>query len=447
MTDDTILPFWFPAVAHKKITAAFDGGRLTSDGGVMLLSLADRRIKVAEKLAAAFPERRDRSRTVHSIADMIRARTFAIACGYEDGNDLDHLRRDPAFKLACGRLPDSGRDLCSQPTLSRLENAPSLREAIRLSYALVDLWMDSYERAPEAVTLDIDDTVDVVHGRQQLSLFNAYYDEYCFLPIHVYDTERSRPVAVVLRPGRVPKGTEVRGHLRRLVRHIRRRWPTTRITFRGDSHYASPEAMAFCEQNSIDYVFGLAGKAPLARKLDDVADAVRTERALENRAAVRGYAETTYRAGSWTCDRRVVARVEATEQGLDTRYVVTSLRIGSAQWVYDSLYCARGQAENLIKLHKTQLASDRTSCRSALANQVRLVLHTAAYWLVLTVRDVIPKPRDLANAEFNTIRLRLLKIAARVIETASRVRLAFAANCPEADLFRGLANALMPRGP
>jgi len=447
MMDDTILPFCFPAVAHKKITAGFDGGRLTSDGGVMLLSLVDRRIKVAEKLAAAFPDRRDRSRTVHSVADMIRARTFAIACGYEDGNDLDHLRRDPAFKLACGRLPESGRDLCSQPTLSRLENAPSLREAIRLSYALVDLWMDSYERPPEAVTLDIDDTVDVVHGHQQLSFFNAYYDEYCFLPIHVYDTERSRPVAVVLRAGRVPKGTEVRAHLRRLVRHIRRRWPTTRITFRGDSHYACPEAMAFCEQNGLDYIFGLAGKPPLARKLDDVADAVRTERALENKAVVRGYAETTYRAGSWTCDRRVVARIEATEQGLDTRYVVTSLRIGSAQWVYDSLYCARGQAENLIKLHKTQLASDRTSCRSALANQVRLVLHTAAYWLVLTVRDVIPKPRDLANAEFNTIRLRLLKIAARVIETASRVRLAFAANCPEADLFRGLANALMPRGP
>jgi Transposase DDE domain group 1 len=447
MNDNTILPFSFPAVARKKITAAFDGGRLTSDGGVMLLAMADRRIGVAEKLSIAFPERRDRSRVVHSLADMIRARTFAIACGYEDGNDLDHLRRDPAFKLACGRLPDTGRDLCSQPTLSRLENAPRLREVIRLSYALVDLWMDSYEHAPSAVTLDIDDTVDVTHGRQQLSFFNAYYDEHCFLPIHVYDTERSRPVAVILRPGKVPSGIEVRAHLRRLVRRIRRRWPTTRITFRGDSHYASPEAMVFCERNSVDYIFGLAGKAPLARKLDEVSDAVCITRALDNEAVVRGYAETTYRAGSWDRDRRVIARIEATEQGLDIRYVVTNLSIGSAEWVYNSLYCARGQAENLIKLHKSQLASDRTSCRSALANQVRLVLHTAAYWLVLTVRDAIPKPRDLATAEFATIRLRLLKIAARVIETAGRVRLAFAAACTETDLFRGLANALMPRGP
>ena len=447
MTDNTILPFSFPAVSRKKVTAAFDGGRLTSDGGVMLLALADRRVGVADKLSCVFPEWRDPSRIVDSLADMIRARIFAIACGYEDGNDLDRLRNDPAFKLACGRLPDTDRDLCSQPTLSRLENAPCLREAIRLSYALVDLWMDSYERAPSTVTLDIDDTVDVVHGRQQLSLFNAHYDEHCFLPIHVYDIERSRPVAVVLRPGKTPSGVEVRAHLRRLVRHIRRRWPNTGITFRGDGHYACPEAMTWCEENGVDYVFGLAGTKPLARKVDEVSDAVRTERAVDNKAVVRGYTETRHAAGSWHRERRVVARIEATEQGLDIRYVVTSLRIGSAEWIYDSLYCARGQAENLIKLHKSQLASDRTSCRSALANQVRLVLHTAAYWLVLTVRDVIPKPRDLATAEFTTIRLRLLKIAARVIETAGRVRLAFAAACPEADLFRSLANALIPQGP
>ena len=447
MTDTTILPFSFPAVARKKITAAFDGGRLTSDGGVMLLALADRRVGVADKLSCVFPEWRDPSRIVHSLADMIRARIFAIACGYEDGNDLDRLRHDPAFKLACGRLPDTDRDLCSQPTLSRLENAPCLREVIRLSYALVELWMDSYERAPSMVTLDIDDTVDVVHGRQQLSLFNAHYDERCFLPIHVYDTERSGPVAVILRPGKTPSGVEVRAHLRRMVRHIRRRWPDTHITFRGDGHYARPEAMTWCEQNGIDYIFGLAGTKPLARKVDEASDAVRTKRAVDNQAVVRGYTETRHAAGSWHRERRVVARIEATEQGLDIRYVVTSLRIGSAEWIYDSLYCARGQAENLIKLHKSQLASDRTSCRSALANQVRLVLHTAAYWLILTVRDAIPKPRDLATAEFTTIRLRLLKIAARVTETAGRVRLAFAAACPEADLFRGLANALIPQGP
>jgi len=202
MTDATILPFSFPAVARKKITADFDGGRLTSDGGVMLLAMAERRLGIAERLARAFPDRRDPTRITHTLADMIRARTFAIACGYEDADNLDCLRTDPAFKLACGRLPDSGADLCSPPTLPRLENAPSLTDAIRLTYALVDQWIASYEREPASVILDIDDTCDVVHGHQQLSLFNAHCDERCFLPIHVYDTDMSRPVAVVLRPAR-----------------------------------------------------------------------------------------------------------------------------------------------------------------------------------------------------------------------------------------------------
>ena len=448
MTIDTTAAFGFPAIARKKVTAAFDGGRITSDGGVMLLSLAERRLGIAERLARRIPDLRDPSRVTHSFADMIRARIFAICCGYEDADDLDFLRTDPAFKLACGRLPDTGSDLCSQPTLSRLENAPGLRDAIRLTYALVDQWTTSYDKPPSSVTLDIDDTCDVAHGHQQLSLFNAHYDERCFLPIHVYDTEKSRPVAVILRPGKTPSGVEVRAHLRRLVRHMRKSWPQTRILFRGDGHYARPEAMSWCEQNGVDYVFGLPGTKPLSKKLDETADAVRTERAVCDKDVVRGYAETRHRAKSWDKERRAIARVEATRLGLDIRFVVTNLAHGSPAWVYDSLYCARGQAENLIKLHKTQLCSDRTSRRSALANQTRLVLHTAAYWLMLTVRDAIPVPRDLARAEFATLRLRLLKIAARIVETAARVRLAFAAACPEADLFCSLPAALlMPRGP
>ncbi len=447
MLDTTLLPFSLPAIKPKKVIAAFDGGRLSSDGGVALLALAEKRVGIIERLAKLFPDERDQSRVTHPLDSILAARVFAIDCGYEDGNDLDWLREDPAFKLACGRLPDSGRDLCSQPTISRLENAPDLRDTIRLTYALIDQWIASYKSPPDAVILDIDDSVDVVHGHQQLSLFNAYYDERCFLPIHVYDTEHSRPVAVILRPGKTPSGIEIRGHLRRLVRRIRQHWPITRITFRGDGHYACPEAMNWCEANAISYIFGLAGTKPLAGKVEEEADAIRTERAVEGQDAVRGFAETQHRAGSWDCDRRVAARIEATTQGLDRRYVVTNIEQGSAEWLYDSLYCMRGQAENLIKLHKTQLASDRTSCRSPLANQVRLVLHTAAYWLMLAVRDAIPKTQDLAIAEFKTIRLRLLKIAARVIETKSRIRVAFATACPEAELFRGLAISLQRCGP
>ena len=447
MPDITLLPFALPAIKPKKVVAAFDGGRLSSNGGVALLALAEKRVGVIKRLTNLFPDDRDQERVIHPMGSMLGARIFAIGCGYEDGNDFDHLRRDPAFKLACGRLPNSGHDLCSQPTISRLENAPSLRDTIRLTYALVDQWCASYRAEPDAVVLDIDDSCDVVHGQQQLSLFNAYYDERCFLPIHVYDTERSRPVAVILRPGKTPSGVEIRCHLRRLVKRIRRHWPSTQLTFRGDSHYACPEVMQWCEANGIAYVFGLAGTKPLAKKVEDQADAIRTERAVEDKDVVRGFAETKHRAGSWTTSRRVVARIEATRLGCDRRFVVTNIKTGKAEWLYDGLYCARGQAENLIKLHKTQLASDRTSCRSPLANQVRLVLHTAAFWLMLAVRDAIPKIQDLAKAEFTTLRLRLLKIAARIIETKSRIRVAFATACPDAELFRGLAISLQRGGP
>ncbi len=267
------------------------------------------------------------------------------------------------------------------------------------------------------------------------------------MPIHVYDIATSRPVAILLRPGKTPSGFEVRGHVRRLVRRIRQHWPSTRLTIRGDGHYGRPEVMAWCEANAVDYIFGLPGNAVLSRLLEEAADDVRVRCAEAQAPMLRRYAEVRYGAKSWGRQRRVSARIEASTMGLDIRCVVTNLETGSAEWLYDTLYCPRGQAENLIKLHKGQLASDRTSCRSALANQVRLVLHTAAYWLMLTVRDAIPKPQPLATAEFTTLRLRLLKVAGRITETATRVRVALASACPEAELFRGVARSLQLAGP
>jgi Transposase DDE domain group 1 len=443
--DDTLLPFSLPSICQRKVTAAFDGGRISSDGGVLLLAGADKQIGLIDTLAAIIPDYRDPNLITHTLSDILRARIFAIACGYPDGDDLDDLRKDPAFKLACGRLPESGDDLASQPTLSRWENAPDLRTLIRLTQAMVDLWCNSYRRPPKAITLDIDDTADTVHGHQQLSLFNAHYDERCFMPVHVYDADTGHCVLTILRPGKTPDGKEVRAHLRRLVRRIRRHWPRTRITIRGDSHYGRREAMDWCEENDVEYVFGLSKNAVLAAQIFTKTDEVCVRRAIGNFEVMRDYTETLYAAKSWSHPRRVVARIEATRKGLDTRYVVTSITHCPAQWLYESIYCARGQAENLIKRHKSQLASDRTSCRSPLANQMRLILHTAAYWLMLMVRNAIPKPQPLASSEFSTIRLRLLKIAVRVKETASRVRLAFAANCPDAELFRGLIGTLILR--
>src|ERR1700739_5034985 len=279
MHNDTTEPFWFPAVGRKKVTAAFDGGRLTSDGGVMLLAAAERRIGIAHRLAGLIADPRNPLLVTHSVVDILRARMLAIACGCEDADDLDHLRTDPGFKLACGRLPVSGADLCSQPTVSRWENAPTLREVVRMTYAMIDTYCASYQRPPRAVTLDIDDTLDVVHGHQQLSLFNAHYDERCFLPIHVYDTATSRPVAVLLRPGKTPSGPAIRNHLRRLGRRIPGHCPDTRLTIRGDGHYGRAEVMAWCEANGIDYIFGLAGNAVVDRLVEQVADGGRGRRA------------------------------------------------------------------------------------------------------------------------------------------------------------------------
>ena len=439
MFDDTVLPFDLPAVRRKKVTAAFDGGRLSSDGGVLLLRGVERWLDIAGRLARCLRDRRDPARIDHTVEEMLRLRMLAIAAGYEDADDCDALRHDPAFRMAVGRLPETGRPLCSQPTMSRLENAPSRIEVARMMMAMVDLFCDSFgHRPPQAITLDIDDTCDEVHGQQQLSLFNAHYDAWCFLPIHVYDAATGRPVTTILRPGSTPTGVEVRTVIKHLVARIRRKWPKVRITVRGDSHYGRHEAMAWCEANGVDYIFGLAGNRVLADMTREAADEVCVRRAFSQAEAVRNHVKITYGAKSWGTERKVIARIEATPKGLDIRYVVTTLP-GPAEMVYEAVYCARGQAENLIKLHKAQLASDRTSCKSPIANQVRLILHTAAYWLLMTMRETVPAGMPLRIAEFNTLRLRLLKVAARIVEKASRIRIHFTATCPDQALFRLLA--------
>jgi len=443
--ENTLLPFSLPNIRKKKVTAAFDGGQVSSDGGVFILAAADKRLGLIDTLAGLIPDARDPAQITHLMADILRERVFAIACGYPDGNDLDDLRGDPAFKMACGRLPDSGVDLASQPTISRLENTPNLRDLIRLSRGMVDFWCKSHSLPPKGIMLDIDDTAVTVHGHQQMSLFNAHYDERCFLPIHIYDAETGHCVVTILRGGKTPNGREVRAHIRRLVRRIRMRWPTTIITIRGDGHYGRQEAMDWCDDNGVKYIFGLGPNKTLARQIFAKLDNVCVRRAIGQLDKVRDFATTRYAAKSWSRPRRVLARIEATKKGADVRYIVTNLTKGTARRLYESIYCARGQAENLIKRHKSQLASDRTSCRSPLANQMRLILHTAAFWLVRIVRDAIPKHEPLASGEFSTIRLRLLKVAVRVRETGTRIKLAFAANCPNAELFRDLICSLIPR--
>jgi hypothetical protein len=361
----------FPAlspVGGKPVQVAFDGGRLTSDAGVLVLAEIERKLGIAERLARCIEDPRDPQRVSHSLAEMIRFRALLIAAGYADANDCDALRADPAFKLAVGRLPESEADLCSQPTMCRLENLPTATALKRMMAAMVDVFCDSFHQVPRRIVLDIDDTEDRVHGRQQLSLFHAYYDSRCFLPIHIYEAGSGKPVAVFLRPGKTPDGVEVALVLRHVVRAIRARWPAVEILIRGDSHYARHEAMTWLERNRVGYVFGLAGNKVLLGKIAPLAEDAAVGRVDGEAGKVRRYGEFRYAAKSWEVARQVVARVEASVQGNDSRFVVTNLE-GTPRWLYETVYCARGQAENLIKAHKLHLASDRTSCSKATANR------------------------------------------------------------------------------
>jgi Transposase DDE domain group 1 len=425
-------------VAHKAMQIRFDGGRLTSDAGVLVLAEIERRLRIAERLARCILDPRAPGRVRHGIAEMIRFRILLIAAGYPDANDCDALRTDPAFKMALGRFPESGADLCSQPTMSRLENLPTPTTLKRIMASMIELFCDSFAKVPRRIVLDIDDTEDRAHGRQQLARFHAHYNSRCFLPIHIYEAITGRPIVVILRAGKTPDGIEVALVLRHVIRAIRARWPRVDILVRGDSHYGRPEAMSWCERNRVGYVFGLAGNNVLLTTVAGVAEEAAMARVGGDAEKVRRYDEFVYAARSWDTRRRVVARIEVSERGSDSRFIVTNLR-GTPRWLYENLYCARGQAENLIKAHKRHLASDRTSCSKAAANQFRLVLHTAAYWLLHTLRGLAPKVSFWCEAQFDTIRLALIKVAGRITEMATRIKVALSSNYPYRSSFMLLA--------
>ena len=458
MTNDTPLPFDLPAVCRKKLTVDFDGGNQSSDGGLLLLRQAERKLGVCARLAAAMPDRRDASRVEHEMFEMVTARVSAIACGHKDAIDLNRLRHDPLMKIAVGRCPQSDAPLASQSTISRLENVPSKTEAARLTAALLDQTGTAVKPGRQAI-LDIDDTFCAAHGGQQLAFWNAHHDERGFASMHIYHAQSGTPVVAILRPARTPKGTEVRTVIKHVTKRMRKHWPKTRIIWRGDSHYGRVEAMEWAEDNDSDYIFGFAGNAVLDALVAKTADNLRFRHALSRKEKLRTFTSFMYQASSWKRPRKVVARLECSlqpdagettstgmRQEVDIRYVVTSLE-GTARHLYENVYCQRGQMENLIKLHKAQLASDRMSCHSATANQVRLVLHTAAFWLMHGVRAAIPKTSPLAIAEFATIRERLIKIGARVIEHLARIRVQLPTSCPQGALFRAVALRLLPSGP
>jgi hypothetical protein len=430
-------------VCGKTVVAKFDGGLLSSDAGILVLREVEQRLRVADRLAACMVDRRAPELITHPLAEIIRFRLLMIGAGYEDGNDASSLRSDPIFKMALDLSP-SDRELCSQSTISRLENLPDARALLRMGRAMVDLYCESFQQVPKRITLDIDDTFDAVHGGQQLRLFNAHYDEYGFQPIVVFDGE-GRFVTAVLRPAKRPSGKEVRAFLRRLLRAIRANWPKTEILLRADSHYCSPEVLTWCRANGIDYILGVAPTTTLRRHIGDLEASTKARfDATPKNGKARRFKEFFDGAASWSRVERIIARVEASADGTDTRFIVTNLDTRNARVLYEDVYCRRGQAENHIKSWKTHLAADRTSCTKATANQLRLFLHAGAYWLMWGLRVSMPKRSMWRIAQFDTLRLRLIKIAARVVEMKTMIQVHLPTSCPAQDVLR-LALGRIPR--
>jgi hypothetical protein len=419
MNKENQILFPFTPLKGRKITAVFDEPMVSSDGGLVLLREALIETGIIRSLAEALHDPRHPSYVDHTLEEMLTQRVAQICFGYEDANDCDSLRDDPLFKMAAGRLPEEAA-LASQPTMSRLENQVSVRDLLRIGYALVDQFIASFDTAPKAIVLDLDPTSDPVHGKQQLALFNAFEDEYCFMPFHLYDGLSGKLITTVLRPGKPPTDQEIISVLKRVVKRLRQAFPKTRLIFRADSHHTKPAVMDWMEKHATDFATGLAINERLKGQFAEVLKEAQTKFKRTGRD-VRMFASGFYQAKSWSRARRVVCRVLVTANGEDMRFVVTSFEKTGAKYLYERVYCGRGAMELMIKDHKNGLCSDRTSCHKFTANQFRLFLHSAAYVVMHHIRRVRLKGTQLAHAQFDTIRLRLLKIGTRVESGKTRL--------------------------
>lgn len=428
------------------VELSFDAPELSSDGGVILLRQVDERLGLTAGFAACLPDRRDPARVIHSRHEQARQRIFQIALGYADCNDADGLRRDPLLSTACDRSPQDRRGLSSQPTLSRFENVPEGKTLRRLVGLLERSYVDALPADTEVVVLDIDATDDETHGAQQLSFFHGYYDHYMYHPLLVYDGDSGQLITAILRPGNTHASRGAAALLRRLIRRIKRRFPCAGIVVRGDSGFCVPRVLTALEQlneelGEVDFLFGMAKNSVLCRQAESTMQWVE-QLQQQLGGTVKRFCAFSYAAGTWQRQRRIVAKAEHSDKGPNPRFVVTSLEGFDPEMLYRA-YCQRGQCENWIKDFKNAVQADRLSCSSFRANFFRLLLHLAAYRLLHALRtEVAAHSAELGRAQFDTLRLRLLKVAAIVSQSVRRILVRLPKAFPLATLFRSLAARL-----
>jgi hypothetical protein len=428
----------FETPAPLALEAAFDGGRITSDGGLLWLSEMDSELGLCEAISERVPEWRNR-RGRHPLASLVRQRVLQIACGYEDQNDSDALREDPLLKVACGSLPESGQDLASQPTISRMENAATIRSCHRIAYLLFELYLAQREKdgVPDRVLLDFDSTDDPTHGDQEGSYYHGYYGQHMYHPLLVFDGESGHLITTLLRAGNTHASNSCVAILKRIVGRMRQRWPGVEIEIRADAGFAIPAIYDYCEREGIDYTIALITNERLKGMAQDLLEEAIEEHQRTGHKA-RLFGEGTYGAASWEKKRRVIYKAEAMEQGTNTRFVVTTRRDAPKE-LYE-FYARRGESENWIKDFKLHIRAERLSCHRFVANQFRLLLHAAAYWLMDALRRKLIES-GAARMQLDTLRLSLIKIGGRVRELMTKVRLHLAWGHPGRPLWHALALA------
>jgi hypothetical protein len=420
------------------LEAAFDGGRLTSDGGLTWLAEVEGELKVCQAMAEHIPEWRTR-RGRHSILSLLKQRVFQIACGYEDQNDSDFLRFDPLLKVACGALPDSGEDLASQPTICRMENAVNAPACYRMAEALAEVYIAQRGKdgVPQKVLLDFDATADPTHGDQEESYYHGYFAEHIYHPLVVFDGETGQLITALLRAGNAHASRSTVAILKRLVGLLRSAWPEVEVELRADAGFAVPEVYEYCEDEGIFYTIALITNS----RLEEMAASLLEEakgRYEKRGGKVRLLSQGHYRAGSWQLERRVVYKAEVMEEGTNTRFVVTN-KSDEPYALYEH-YTDRGETENRIKDFKVALKADRLSCHRFVANQFRLLLHAAAYWLMDTLRRKLVAA-GIERMQLDTLRLRVVKIGGRVRELLTKVRVHLASGHPGQRLWHALSGA------
>ncbi len=431
-----------PFHPDRKVTAGFDGGKITSDAGLLLFYALDKMHRLSEGFSACLADGRDGSRIRHQLWEMIRQRVHQIVAGYEDCNDADTLRRDPILKTVCDRLPDSDPDLASQPTLSRLENAVGIKDLMRLGRWFLKRYLGRLKkRRPAKIVLDLDSTDDHTHGQQELAFYHGYYRSHILHPLLIFDGDSGDLIAAVLRPGNKGAAAHVVPVLRRVVAGVRKVLPKVVIEIRADSGFATPKLYDFCDEEGLQYEIGLSRNPRLERALQPLLDRA-LQQFEESGQPQRCFDEFLYRAQTWPQPRRVVAKVEVNEVGTNRRFVVTNRTDLAPRRLYDH-YTDRGQTENFIKAFKTHLKMDRLSCHRFWANQFRLLLHALAYQMFLIFRDYL-HGTPWRNLEVETLRRRMLKIGARVRQTTRRIWVHFSSAFPEQRIFWLVWSRLQP---